>query len=209
MKLAQVTVGMLGTNCYLAADDAGRCAVIDPGSNTEKILKTAEEHGFTIQAILLTHGHFDHVMAAPGIQRATGAKLYIHRNDEPFLEPQVAGHRGYLREPYEMPRVYGELKDGDTLQVGDLTFRVLHTPGHTLGSCVLLCEDKMFSGDTLFAGTCGRCDLEGGSLEQMLCSLAKLAKLEGDYQVLPGHMEASTLDTERKSNPYVIEGMNR
>ncbi len=209
MKLAQVSVGMLATNCYLVADDAGRCAVIDPGSHTEKILKKAEEQGFTIEAILLTHGHFDHVMAAPGIQRATGAKLYIHKNDEPDLAPEVAGHRGYLREPYEMPRVDGHLEEGAEIRVGDLTFRVLHTPGHTLGSCVLLCGDLMFSGDTLFAGTCGRCDLAGGSLEQMFCSLKKLALLEGDYKVLPGHMEASTLSTERQSNPYVLEGLSR
>ena len=209
MKLAQLPVGMLATNCYLVADDAGRCAVIDPGSHTEKILKKAEEEGFTIEAILLTHGHFDHVMAAPGIQKATGAKLYIHKNDEPDLAPEVAGHRGYLREPYVMPRVDGHLEEGGEVQVGDLTFRVLHTPGHTLGSCVLLCEDLMFSGDTLFAGTCGRCDLAGGSLEQMFASLKKLAQLEGDYKVLPGHMEASTLETERQTNPYVLEGLNR
>ena len=209
MKLAQLPVGMLATNCYLVADDAGRCAVIDPGSHTEKILKKAAEEGFTIEAILLTHGHFDHVMAAPGIQKATGAKLYIHKNDEPDLAPEVAGHRGYLREPYIMPRVDGHLEEGGEVQVGDLTFRVLHTPGHTLGSCVLLCEDLMFSGDTLFAGTCGRCDLAGGSLEQMFASLKKLAQLEGDYKVLPGHMEASTLETERQTNPYVLEGLNR
>lgn len=209
MKLAQLPVGMLATNCYLVADDAGRCAVIDPGSHTEKILKKAEEEGFTIEAILLTHGHFDHVMAAPGIQRVTDAKLYIHKCDEPDLAPEVAGHRGYLREPYVMPRVDGYLEDGAEVKVGDLVFHVLHTPGHTLGSCVLLCGDLMFSGDTLFAGTCGRCDLAGGSLEQMFCSLKKLAQLEGDYKVLPGHMEASTLETERQSNPYVLEGLNR
>ena len=209
MKLAQLPVGMLATNCYLVADDAGRCAVIDPGSHTEKILKKAEEEGFTIEAILLTHGHFDHVMAAPGIQKATGAKLYIHKNDQPDLAPEVAGHRGYLREPYVMPRVDGNLVDGSEIKVGDLTFRVLHTPGHTLGSVCLLCGDLMFSGDTLFAGTCGRCDLAGGSLEQMFASLKKLAQLEGDYKVLPGHMEASTLETERQTNPYVLEGLNR
>jgi glyoxylase-like metal-dependent hydrolase (beta-lactamase superfamily II) len=200
---------MLATNCYLVADDAGRCAVIDPGSHTEKILKKAEEEGFTIEAILLTHGHFDHVMAAPGIQKATGAKLYIHKNDQPDLAPEVAGHRGYLREPYVMPRVDGNLEDGSEIKAGDLTFRVLHTPGHTLGSVCLLCGDLMFSGDTLFAGTCGRCDLAGGSLEQMFASLKKLAQLEGDYKVLPGHMEASTLETERQTNPYVLEGLNR
>ena len=209
MKLAQLPVGMLATNCYLVADDAGRCAVIDHGSHTEKILKKAEEEGFTIEAILLTHGHFDHVMAAPGIQKATGAKLYIHKNDQPDLAPEVAGHRGYLREPYVMPRVDGNLEDGSEIKVGELTFRVLHTPGHTLGSVCLLCGDLMFSGDTLFAGTCGRCDLAGGSLEQMFASLKKLAQLEGDYKVLPGHMEASTLETERQTNPYVLEGLNR
>ena len=203
MKLAQLPVGMLATNCYLVADDAGRCAVIDPGSHTEKILKKAEEEGFTIEAILLTHGHFDHVMAAPGIQKATGAKLYIHKNDQPDLAPEVAGHRGYLREPYVMPRVDGNLEEGSEIKVGDLTFRVLHTPGHTLGSVCLLCGDLMFSGDTLFAGTCGRTDLPGGDHKMILNSLRRLAQLEGDYRVLPGHGPSTTMNEERVENPFL------
>lgn len=209
MNLVQLHVGMLATNCYLVADEQGRCAVIDPGSATEKILAKADEAGFHIEAILLTHNHFDHVMAAPGIQRATGARLYIHPRDEDGLAPEVAGRRGYLREPYVRPRVDGYLEEGGQVQVGDLCFRVLHTPGHTLGSVTLLCGELMFSGDTLFAGTCGRCDLPGGSLEQMYRSLARLARLEGDYTVLPGHMEATTLETERQTNPYVREGLAR
>ena len=210
LNIQTMTLGSYQTNCYLVwGQDSDSCVVIDPGYEPQTILLQAKKLGKTIEAILLTHGHFDHVMAAPGIQKATGAKLYIHKNDEPDLAPEVAGHRGYLREPYVMPRVDGHLEEGGEVQVGDLTFRVLHTPGHTLGSCVLLCEDLMFSGDTLFAGTCGRCDLAGGSLEQMFASLKKLAQLEGDYKVLPGHMEASTLETERQTNPYVLEGLNR
>lgn len=208
LQMKSLSVGELATCCYILWDgSADSCVVIDPGAEPERILAACE--GRRIEAILLTHGHFDHVMAAPGIQKATGAKLYIHKNDQPDLAPEVAGHRGYLREPYVMPRVDGNLEDGSEIKVGDLTFRVLHTPGHTLGSVCLLCGDLMFSGDTLFAGTCGRCDLAGGSLEQMFASLKKLAQLEGDYKVLPGHMEASTLETERQTNPYVLEGLNR
>ena len=209
MKLAQVSVGMLATNCYLVADDAGRCAVIDPGSGTEKILKAAEEHGFQIEAILLTHGHFDHVMAAPGVQRATDAKLYIHKNDEPDLAPEVAGHRGYLREPYVMPRVDGYLEEGQILKLGSLDIKVLHTPGHTAGCCTFLCGDAMFSGDTLFQECCGRTDLETGSLEEILKSLKRLAQLEGNFRVLPGHEGFSSLDYERQYNPYIREAMKR
>ena len=208
MQVHTLALGAYQTNCYIV-QNGERCFLIDPGYESARILSFLEEKGLKAEAILLTHGHFDHVMAAPGIQKATGAKLYIHKNDQPDLAPEVAGHRGYLREPYVMPRVDGNLEDGSEIKVGDLTFRVLHTPGHTLGSVCLLCGDLMFSGDTLFAGTCGRCDLAGGSLEQMFASLKKLAQLEGDYKVLPGHMEASTLETERRTNPYVLEGLNR
>lgn len=210
MKIIQIPVGMLHTNCYLLGDEAtGNCAVIDPGSNTEKILAEAEAAGLKIQQILLTHGHFDHVMAAPGVQKATGAKLYIHRDDALWLEPEEVRHRGYLREPYEKPRIDGFLENGQTVAVGGLTCRILHTPGHTLGSVTILCEDRMFSGDTLFYGCCGRCDLEGGSMEMMYHSLKKLAQLDGDYEVLPGHMETTRLSNERRYNPYMCEAMRR
>ena len=116
---------------------------------------------------------------------------------------------GTRREGYAVPHVDEYLEEGKDIALGSLTFRVLETPGHTAGSCTLLCEDSMFSGDTLFHECCGRCDLETGSMEDMMASLKKLALLPGNYQVYPGHESFSTLDYERQYNPYMKEAMRR
>lgn len=193
MKLAQVSVGMLVTNCYLVADDHGRCAVIDPGSGTEKILKAAEENGFTIEAILLTHGHFDHVGGVKQIAAETGCRVYICKEDL-ALNPMLTDGAIYYTDTYA---------EGDTVELAGLRLQVMQTPGHTPGCVCLVCEDVIFCGDTLFAGTCGRTDLPGGSGREIQRSLGRLAGLEGDYRVLPGHGETTTLDTERKTNPFM------
>jgi len=204
MILKTVVVGMLHTNCYLLCDETcGKCAVIDPGANTEKIMKAIEETGMEVESIVLTHGHYDHVMAAPSIQKITGARLLVHKNDEPWLRPEVAGRRGYIREEYVQPRVDGYLEDGGSFTVGSLTCTVLHTPGHTPGSCCIRCGDIMLSGDTLFMESCGRCDLEGGDDAAMLRSLKRLAQLEGDCKVYPGHDVSTSLAYERENNRYM------
>ncbi len=208
MMIEHLPVGMLHTNCYILKDQAsGALAVIDPGAQTEKIQSKLDEMGGKLELILLTHGHFDHVMAAPALQRQTGARLWIHQNDEGFLAPEVADRRGYIREEYARPRVDGHLEDGMTLHLGETALTVYHTPGHTQGSCIFVSGGTMFSGDTLFHECCGRCDLEGGSFDDMLRSLRRISELPGNYRVLAGHDIPTTLDYERHNNPYMREAM--
>ena len=208
--IEHLTVGMLHTNCYIVKDEAtGALAIIDPGAQTEKITAKLEEIGGKLELILLTHGHFDHVLAAPALQKRTGARLWIHQNDEFFLEPDMARKPGYIREEYVRPHVDGHLEDGQRIMLGQTGLTVYKTPGHSLGSCIFVMDDVMFSGDTLFHECCGRCDLEGGSYDDMLRSLKRIAEMPGNYRVLPGHDIATTLDYERRANPYMREAMNK
>lgn len=204
MIIKTVPVGMLHTNCYLVGDEAtNECAIFDPGAMPKKIFAMIEESGMKVKYIILTHCHFDHVMSAPLLQDETGAQILIHYDDSPYLTPEYVNRRGYIRETYKTPNVSRILKDGDEIQLGSITMRVMNTPGHTRGSCVFLFEDVMISGDTLFKGACGRWDLPGGSQQSMMESLIKLHDLSGDYRVLPGHGDATTLDDERRDNPYM------
>ena len=210
MIIRQIPVGMLHTNCYIVGDETEKvCAVIDPGASVNKIESAISEMGMTVSVILLTHGHFDHVMAAATLQAKTGAKLLIHREDEPWLKPENVGHRGYIAEEYEAPRVDGYLEDGLDIQVGKLNFRVMHTPGHSRGSCSFICGDALFSGDTLFCGACGRWDLEGGDEREMMDSLRLLSQIPDDLRVYPGHEQLTTLNTERQANLYMRAAMEQ
>ena len=210
MVIKHVIVGWLQTNCFILGDEATRtCAIIDPGQKADKILEAVAELGYEVKMILLTHGHYDHVMAVPQIVEKTGAKVYIHKKDEWLLACEEVLRYGTRAEGYTVPHVDGYLEDGQILKLGSLDIRVLHTPGHTAGCCVFLCGEAMFSGDTLFQECCGRTDLETGSLEEILRSLKRLAQLEGNYKVLPGHEGFSSLDYERQYNPYIREALRR
>lgn len=193
MKIYTLPLGQLETNCYLVADEDGIAAVIDPAAAPERILQTARENGLAIQAILLTHGHFDHVGAVAGLTQALRCPVWMHENELTLPEYLTDG-------PLYYTDGYGE---GDTVTVGGLQFTVLHTPGHTPGSVCLRCGDALFSGDTLFAGSCGRTDFSGGSGSEMCRSLRRLAQLPGDLAVYPGHGEATTLAREKRENPYL------
>lgn len=195
-----IPVGQIDTNCYLIGDEKEKvCAVADPGGSPERVLSMIEKSGLEPQMILLTHGHWDHVGAIPALLgRWPDLPVYAHEKELcPADEPNP---HYFFPHAGRNQRTYGE---GDSLSLGGLTLRVLHTPGHSGGSVVLLAEDVMLCGDTLFAGSCGRCDLPGGSEEQMLSSLKRLAELEGDYKVCPGHGPLSSLERERRTNPYV------
>jgi glyoxylase-like metal-dependent hydrolase (beta-lactamase superfamily II) len=154
-----------------------------------------------VEYIFLTHGHYDHTTAVPDLHEALpDAKIYIHEADA-----NGAGSKLFpLAAQIEDLNFYGE---GDELPLGELTVKVLHTPGHSPGSVVLQVKDVLFCGDTLFAGSCGRCDLRGGSLPQMMQSLKRLYNLPGNYHVLPGHDTLSTLDKERQGNIYMMQAV--
>ena len=199
-----VPVEPIGTNCCLIGE-GGVCALVDPGGSPELALEMVERSGLELKMVLLTHAHYDHVGAIPALlERYPDLPVYAHE-----LELCPAGSpnpRYFLPHLGKNQRTYGE---GDTLDLGGLAVRVLHTPGHSRGSVALLAGDIMLSGDTLFAGSCGRVDLPGGDEQQMWASLARLGRLEEDWTVWPGHGEATSLDYEKQSNPYVKRALAR
>ena len=201
MIVKTMPVGPIGTNCYLLGDETSKaCAMIDPGGDPDDILSMIREAGFALKAILLTHGHYDHTGGVAGLEAAfPGTPVYLHRADAEGVNPTM-----FPPLPREVLRFYDE---GDTVAVGGLTVEVLHTPGHSNGSVVLKTGDILFTGDTLFRGSCGRTDLPGGSYQEIMTSLARLGRLAGDYRVCPGHEGLSTLDAERRSNYYLMEAL--
>lgn len=214
MKILQMRVGMVGTNCYIVFDeDTKEGAVIDPGDNAKAILKTAEEAGVALTWVLLTHGHFDHILAVHDVMQEAGAKLAIHKDDLWMLGAEKLA--GSMRSFGLSHGAYEELKpdvlaeEGTEIKIGGLTATYLHTPGHTPGSSCIRVGDVLFTGDTLFRHECGRCDLEGGDFQKMLQSLKRLSEIPENLHVLPGHEGASTLDEERRMNPYIRQAVGR
>jgi len=194
MNQITMALGAYQTNCYMIwAEGSQTCVVIDPGYEPETILRQAQKQGKTIEAILLTHGHFDHVGAVRTLVAETDCQVYLCERELSMPPQMTAG-------PLYYTHTYGE---GDMLQLAGLSIRVIRTPGHTEGSVCLMVEDAMFSGDTLFEASCGRTDLPGGSWPEMVKSLKRLAAMEEDYRVYPGHGAATTLAQERNWNPYM------
>lgn len=209
IEIKTIPVGNLGTNCYIVYSE-GVAVVVDPGAEAEKVLAEAEKLGVTVSHIFLTHAHFDHILAVNELRRATGAVVVAGKEEHERLgSTYLSGLALMGKCDFEPILADIEIADGFTLDVGDMHFEFLHTPGHTEGSFCIFCEDIMLSGDTLFAGTCGRCDLPGGDIEEMFSSLKKLYLLPGDFKVYPGHGESTLLSEERICNPYIAEAMRR
>ena len=194
LKVHAMALGDYQTNCYIIHDEASKsCCVIDPGYDADFILNKLDALGLRLEAILLTHGHFDHVGAVKELAAETSCEVYIHPEDLSMPPMMTAGPLYYTKS-------YAE---GTQLKLSGLEIGVLHTPGHTPGSVCLVVENTIFSGDTLFQGSCGRTDLPGGNWATIVSSLHRLAALEGNFWVFPGHGGSTTLRDEKKYNPYM------
>ena len=210
MKIMQLCVGMVATNCYIVYDEVSReAAVIDPGDNAPSILHAVDEEKLTVKYVLLTHAHFDHILAAHEVLEKTGAKYVVPEADTWLLKRENMGQfrglaRSYVQDTPDILAI-----EGTQITFGGLTAIYMNTPGHTPGSSVIQIGDCLFTGDTLFRHECGRCDLEGGDFGLMLRSLKRLHDLEGDYKVLPGHEGISTLSEERVYNPYMLQAVGK
>lgn len=185
----------LYTNTFLIITDAGHGVLVDAAAAPQTYLDVLKAQGAQLTHILLTHGHYDHVGAVAELRKATGCKVYMDPVDAAGSQ-MLPLTKDLVDEPWPA---------GDELKIDELTFKIYHTPGHTPGSVCLVCGNCIFSGDTLFAGSCGRTDLPGGSMVQMQQSLSLLAALPlaDDVNVLPGHEAFSTMGKERRSNPYL------
>lgn len=205
MEIKIVSAGYLQTNCYIISGAEHKAVVIDPGGGYDKIKSYLAQRNLTVEAILLTHGHFDHIMALAPLKKE-GAKVYIHEADVKMLQNKgnLAVQMGLSPLPEIEPDVI--LYGGEILTFGDLEFKVIHTPGHTKGGCCYdLNKTYLFSGDTLFFRSYGRTDFPSGSSAELLDSIKKLFDIDGDRIVYPGHEESTTLNEERRYNPALAE----
>ena len=205
MKIIAMEVGVIGTNCYLIINEEQKTGVvIDPGGDAEQILEKIRQKGIAIEAIFLTHGHSDHIMAVDEVREATGAKVYISEADAGMLTKASSNLSIYMGAGREFKATDEFLVDGETITAAGLKFQVVATPGHTKGGVCLVCGDTVFCGDTIFSESIGRTDLPGGSYSQILHSIkTKIMVLPDEMKLLPGHGPATTIGWERRRNPFL------
>lgn len=209
MEISVLRLGQIGTNCYIFRQDGGcRCGIVDPGDQGEQVARWMVDKGLEGSAVLLTHGHFDHILGIPGLREEwPDLPVYCHPAD--LGEGDTTSLFG---QRFPTVRSFGNItpyQEGDVVNVAGIAVEVLETPGHTPGSVTLRAENVLFTGDTLFAGSMGRTDFPGGDEGEIMRSLRRLGELEGDYQVLPGHEGRSTLERERQTNYCLRAAMGR
>jgi hydroxyacylglutathione hydrolase len=204
-----IPVGPLQCNCSIIGDEANREAmVIDPGDNTEQVLALVRKHNLQVKQIVITHAHIDHVGGAMKLRAATGAPILLNENDYALLKMMdVQAAWIGVPDPGKV-EIDASITTGATVRAGSLVANVLHTPGHTEGSVCLHfpAEKKLIAGDTLFAGSIGRTDLTGGSMQKIMHSLHNVVlALPDETVVIPGHGESTTIGEERETNPFLVK----
>jgi len=199
-----LTVGPIQANCFIAGcEDTLKAAVIDPGAEADRILMSLAESSLKVEVIINTHGHFDHVGANKPMKDATGADIVIHGGDAHMLSQLSASAAAWGMSAENSPAPDRTVEDGDTITVGSITFKVIHTPGHSPGGISLHADEAVFVGDTLFAGSIGRTDFPGGDYGTLISSIQKkLFILSEDTIVYPGHMHNTTIGREKRTNPF-------
>ena len=212
LLLKGVVVGLFQTNCYIVGSRrTGEAVCIDPGAEPEEVLALARDLGVRITRVISTHAHLDHIMGVGALKDATGAPFLLHPGDTAIARavPQAAAMWLGASVP-PPPAADFQLHHGDDLEVAGISLRVLHTPGHTPGSVSLYAPGMLFSGDTLFRGSIGRTDLFGGDRAEILRSITtQLLALPDETIVLPGHMQETTIGTERAGNPFILAALER
>jgi len=208
VTIRTLPVGPVACNCaVVVCVETRQAAIIDPGGNSEDILSTVKDLGAAVTHILHTHGHFDHILATGAVAAATGAAVLIHRDDRELYENLPGQGVMFGFRAARPPAPTQSLAGGETITIGRLSVRVLHTPGHTPGSVGYYLggdEAVLFAGDTLFADSVGRTDLPGGSFAALAASIrTKLYVLPGETRVIPGHGPETTIANERERNPFV------
>lgn len=205
MIIKKLEVGPIMANCYiLGCDRTKKAAVIDPGDEADRILMTLSELKLTVEYLINTHGHFDHVGANARLKKATGAKLMIHQDDAPMLKDLTSAAATFGLRAENSPAPDGYLADGDEISFGDISLTVIHTPGHSKGGVSLYTKGVLFSGDTLFAGSIGRTDLPGGNYDTLIHSIkTRLLCLDKNTIVYPGHGPETSILQEERMNPFL------
>lgn len=206
MLFHRFILGDLVTNCYIIADEKTKNAILfDAPDEASKILEYVNKNGLSIKKICLTHAHFDHILALEELKSVTGAELLLHTEEEKYLKDPSLNLSGSYNLDLNLPKADRLLTDGDTIDMDNITIKVIHTPGHTVGSVCYLIDDVLISGDTLFSGSIGRFDFPLGSYDDEICSIKeKLMPLDDLVNVYPGHGFSTTIGKQRKENPYLI-----
>lgn len=206
MLIKTFQLGELNANCYIAVTAPGQCIAVDIGGSPRLLLEYLKMNRLTLTKIFLTHGHFDHIGGVEEVRQNTGAEVFVHESDAPMLNSsELSLHSAISIMPFKSVTNYEIIKDNCIIHDGECSFRIIHTPGHSHGSVCYVCDEEriIFSGDTLFCCSVGRTDFPSGDPHYMMQSLQVLYNLDGDYKIYSGHNESTTLDYERKNNPYM------
>ena len=202
MIVKNATFGNIQNNCYLVVDEKTNCsALVDCTEFSQKMLDFIGETD--LKYIFLTHGHFDHITGVKGVKEKYGARVVISHEDAPMLSSAKLSLAAFCGGEQNIVEPDILVSDGDVVKLNDIEFKVISTPGHTKGGVCYLGGDYIFTGDTLFFCSCGRTDFPGGSSQEIIASLKKIAALDGDLKVMPGHDRLSNLNFERENNPYM------